>query len=407
MQTNVYIAGTGMTRFGQSKSSLIELIIEAAEKALKNSDLNPSKINSIVLGVQDAAGFTGEGNIGSKVAAAFAQHFDVKVPTATEVGAASASGATAVHYGYKDVVTLGSFENKGCYYTLSIGAEKMTHLPRERQTELIAKVIDEYGRKNGETMLSLAARVMEEQYENHGLTYADLDNMAAQLHLRAARNPNARFFGKYPTPKEIWAVLNDPNKNKVTAGKNYRLFHSTSTDDGAAAMVITSHETDIRIIGIGQGNAPMRLEERNGCYGFEATCDAAIRAFSMANLRPTDLFGRAIVEAHDAFLPYVFPQLVAMGFYRKLNDSVEAFRRGELNEDGILPVNISGGLKGRGHPLGASSLAQIVEIVSQMRGQAGELQLDRQIQYGISAAIGGFATANSVTAVENRNYHKN
>ena len=103
MQPKAYVAGTGMTVFGKSERSLIDLIIEAAEKALKDSDLDPSKINSIVVGVQDAAGFTGEGNIGSKVAAAFAKKFDVKVPIAAEVSAASASGAAVVHYCWRGV----------------------------------------------------------------------------------------------------------------------------------------------------------------------------------------------------------------------------------------------------------------------------------------------------------------
>lgn len=396
-----YIAGTGMTKFGSSNKSLLELIIDAAEEALKSSNLDPCMIDEIIISTQDAPGFAGEGNIGAKVADAYSHHFKVPLPTSKESSAASASGSAALHDGYR-MTKLEALKGNS-YHLLVIGAEKMTGV--EEPAKLIAKVLDPQSRINGKTMLSIAAEVMGIYQKEHGLSYEDLDEMAIQLHLRAARNPNARFYGNSLIEEEIRAAVKNPEKNKVVVpGTEYRRYHATSIDDGAAAVVLTTKPTDIKIVGIGQGNAPMRLEDRHGWYGFEATKIAADNAYQMSGLQPENLRGNSILEVHDAFLPYVFPQLVAMGFYKTLEDSIMAFRNGDFN-NGVLPVNRSGGLKGRGHPLGASGVAQVVEIIRQMRGQAAEsLQLAMPIEYGVAAAIGGFATVNFVTIIQNKAY---
>lgn len=418
MEPKVYIAGTGMTRFQRRGGSLLEMSIEATEKALADSDIGPEDVDHIIVGVQDASALTGESNIGSKVADAYAQHFHVPIPTSFEVGAASATGAAVLHDAYYRLIASQAL-HEGPQNILLIGAEKMSLLKRDALTEVIARVIDDQnrfklngeGNFEGETMLSVAGRDVTPLYgEQHGLKYEDLDEMSAQLHLRAALNPNARWYGQLSTPEEVWAKINDrdsPRGNPIVVpGTDYRLMHVTSTDDGAAAAILTTKETDIRIAGVGQGNAPMRLENRaEGHYGFEATYQAAIKAFEMAGLTKKGLQGNSILEVHDAFLTYVFPQMAALGLYDTLEESIEAFRVGEFNEDGPLPVNMSGGLKGRGHPLAASSLAQVVEIAKQMRGQAGELQLERPFQYGVSAAIGGFATTNYVSIVKKMNHN--
>jgi acetyl-CoA acetyltransferase len=172
------------------------------------------------------------------------------------------------------------------------------------------------------------------------------------------------------------------------------LYDCASISDGACATILTSNKTDIKISGIGHATDFLTLQCRDSLTSFEATKVAAKRAYEEAAKRPKDI---DIAEIHDAFtiLEIVNPE--DLGFF-KPGGGVSALVEGKTGLSGELPINTSGGLKARGHPVGATGLAQICEIAWQLRGEAGKRQVSAKI--GLCHNIGGFVNNNLVTILE-------
>jgi hypothetical protein len=169
-----------------------------------------------------------------------------------------------------------------------------------------------------------------------------------------------------------------------------RLYDCAPITDGAAALVLSADKTDVRISGVGQGTGPLSLRERAVFTSFPATVRAAERAYAMAQVAPQDI---DFAEVHDAFTPFEIITTEDLGFFPP-GKGGEAVLRGDTAIDGRLPVNPSGGLKARGHPVGASGLAQVVEATKTLRGQG---PLKREMKRGITQSTGGLATNNFVT----------
>jgi hypothetical protein len=171
------------------------------------------------------------------------------------------------------------------------------------------------------------------------------------------------------------------------------LYDCSPITDGAAAVVLTSDKTDVRLSGIGQATGPLSLQEREIFTSFPATKIAAARAYEMAQVTPRDI---DFAEVHDAFTPFEIISCEDLGFFPpgKGGDSTIA---GKTAIDGALPINPSGGLKARGHPVGASGLAQVVEVTKRLRGQE---PLERAPKRGLTQSTGGMGTNNFVTIIE-------
>jgi acetyl-CoA C-acetyltransferase len=319
--------------------------------------------------------FTGAGNYASLIAT----HLGFSSVPALRVETATSSGMAGLYAGFASVAA-------GLHRTvLVLGGEKMTHLPTPRVAEIIGRSIDPHERGYGTTMPALAGLVTRAAMHRHGLTLKEISQVAVKNHAHGARNPYAHFR----EPVTLEAVM----ESRVVADP-LRLFHCCPISDGAAAVVLTADTTRVRLAGIGQGMDTMAVRYRADLTTFRATQAAAQVAFKMAGFGPARV---DVAEIHDAFSPFELVSLEDTGLM-PVGKAGRATLDGETALDGRLPVNPSGGLKARGHPLAATGLSQIVELVWQLRGEAVGRQV--QARVGLAQSIGGLATNNWVTLLE-------
>jgi len=370
---DAYIAGAAMTRFGSRPDSLADLMAEAARGALTSAGLE--RPEALVVSAMNPEEFVGEGNFASHVAThvGLARTPSLRAETATSSGAAALFTAFAM-------VSAGVYRS-----VLVVGGEKMTHLPTPRVSELIGRSIDAYERSYGATMPALAGLVTRAWMARTGATLRDISLVAVKNHANAARNPWAHFR----EPVTLDAVMD----SRLVADP-LRLFHCCPISDGAAAVVVVAERAPVRIAGIGQGSDYLPLRYRDQLTSFRATQEAARAAYRMAGFGPERV---DVAELHDAFTPFELISMEDLGLAPP-GKATRMLGLGETALDGRLPINPSGGLKARGHPLGATGLAQIVELYWQLTEQAGERQVAART--GLAQSIGGLATSNWVTLLE-------
>ena len=370
---DVWIAGADMTRVGRRPERLQDLMAEAALGALHDASLE--RPEAIVVAAMNPEELVGDGNFASNVAShmGFAQIPSVRVETATS------SGAAALYAGFAEVAA-------GLYRSvLVVGGERMTHVPTPRVSEIIGRSIDPYERSYGATMPALAGLVTRALMARRGLGLREISQVSVKNHANGARNPLAHFRQEV-TVDEVLAsrLVADP----------LRLLHCCPISDGAAAVVLTAERTRVRVAGIGHGTDTLAIRHREELTSFRATRMAAQVAFAMAGFGPERV---DFAEVHDAFAPFELISLEDTGLCAA-GEAVRATLDGETALDGRLPVNPSGGLKARGHPLAATGLAQVVECVWQLTGRAEGRQLDGRV--ALAHSIGGLATSNWVTLLE-------
>ncbi len=369
----VWIAGAGMTRFGNRQESLPDLVAEAARSALSAAQLEAP--DAIVVAAMNPEEFIGEGNFASRIAThlGFAHVPSLRVETATS------SGAAAVYTGFA-AVAAGLSRS-----VLVVGGEKMTHLPTPRVSELIGRSIDPHERSYGATMPALAGLITRALMAKTGVTLKEISQVAVKNHANGARNPYAHF----QEPVSLDAVL----ESRIVADP-LRLYHCCPISDGAAALVLTAEPALVRIAGIGQGTDTLAVRYRESLVNFRATQAAAQAAYRMAGFGPERV---EVAEVHDAFAPFELIALEDLGLVPS-GKAGRATLAGETALEGRLPINPSGGLKARGHPLAATGIAQIVEVVWQLMGEAHGRQVAARV--GLAHSIGGLATNNWVTVLE-------
>ncbi len=371
----MWIAGAGMTRFGKREESLPVLMAEAAGLAL--ADAGIERPGSIVVAAMNPEEFTGEGNFGSLIAT----HLGLSHVPTIRVETATSSGMAAVYAGYA-IIASGLQDS-----VLVVGGEKMTHLPTPRVSEIIGRSIDAHERSYGSTMPALAGLITRAAMQRRGLTLKEISLVAVKNHAHAARNP----FAHFQEPVTLETVM----ESRLVADP-LRLYHCCPMSDGAAAVVLRAERAPVRIAGIGQGMESIAIRYRSDLTSFRATQVAAEAAYRMAGFGPERV---DVAELHDAFTPFELLSLEDTGLVPP-GKSGRAILDGDTAIGGRLPVNPSGGLKARGHPLAATGVSQIVELVWQLRGLAEGRQVDARI--GLAQSIGGLATNNWVALLEKR-----
>lgn len=343
---------------------------EAGRAALAAAGIERPEV--VVVAAMNPEEFVGEGAFASRIATylGFSRTPSFRVETATSSGAAAIfSGFTAIASGlYRSV--------------LVVGGEKMTHLPTPRVSELISRTIDPHERSYGTTMPALAGLVTRALLAKPGVTLREISQVAVKNHAHGALNPLAHFRQR--------VTLDEVMSSRVVADP-LRLFHCCPISDGGAALVLTSERSAVRIAGIGQGSDYMAVRYRESLTSFRATQAAAQAAYRMAGFGPERV---EVAELHDAFAPFELISLEDLGLTPP-GKAAHATMDGETMLDGRLPVNPSGGLKARGHPLAATGIAQVVELTWQLTGQAQGRQV--QARVGLAQSIGGLATNNWVT----------
>jgi acetyl-CoA C-acetyltransferase len=362
-----------MTRIGRRSETLQALMAEAARAALAMADLEAPE--AIVVGAMNPEEFVGDGNFASNVAShmGFAD-----VPTA-RIETATSSGAAALYAGFADVAA-------GLRRTvLVVGGEKMTHLATPRVSEIIGRSIDPYERSYGATMPALAGLITRAVIAGHGATLREISQVAVKNHAHAVANPYAHFRER--------VTLEQVMDSRIVADP-LRLLHCCPISDGAAAVVLTAERATVRLAAIGQGTDTLAVRHRADLTSFRATQAAAREAFAMAGFGPERV---DFAEIHDAFTPFELIALEDIGLVPP-GKAGRATLDGDTSREGRLPINPSGGLKARGHPLAATGLAQVVECVWQLTGRAEGRQLDGRV--ALSHSIGGLATNNWVMLME-------
>jgi acetyl-CoA acetyltransferase len=376
--TAVYIDGVAMTQFGRSANTLVELMCEAGSRALAASRIG--QIDAIYVAAMNPEEFTGDSNLAARVSEALEM---TGVP-ALRIETASSAGAAALHSAFQGVAS-------GYYrHVLVIGGEKMTHLSTSATTRILAQVLDSQERQCGATMPALAAMITEKYRGRYHISQARLQrilsSVALKNHLNGSRNPHAQF--REPISREKYF-------SSKWVATPLRLYDCSPITDGAAAVILTAERTDMFVSGIGQGTGPVSLRGRDSFTSFPATQVAAKRAYRMASSSPADV---DFAEVHDAFTPFEIISTEDLGFFAP-GKGGEAAETGKTSVEGALPINPSGGLKARGHPVGASGLAQIVECVRILRGDS-EVKLKREPHRALAQSTGGLGANNFVTIVE-------
>jgi acetyl-CoA C-acetyltransferase len=372
---DVWVAGADMTRVGRLAESLPDLMAVAAHAALR--DANRERPDAIVIAAMNPEEFVGDANFASNVAT----HMGFADVPVTRVETATSSGAAAFYAGFAQIAS-------GLARTVVVvGGEKMTHLPTPKVSELIGRSIDPYERSYGTTMPAFAALVTRALMSRHGVSEREIAQVAVKNHANGARNPLAHFRQEITMDVVLGSrMVADP----------LRLYHCCPISDGAAAVVLTAERASVRVAGIGQGTDALALRHRETLTSFRATQAAAAAAFAMAGFGPERV---DVAEIHDAFAPFELISLEDTGLFSP-GKAATATLDGETALEGRLPINPSGGLKARGHPLAATGLAQIVECVWQLTGRVPRRQVPCNV--ALAQSIGGPGTNNFVTLLEAR-----
>lgn len=362
-----------MTRFGKREDSLGEMILDAATAAV--ADAGYDEFDAVYVGAMNPEGFLDTANIASVITdyLGFVPAPTLRIETASSTGAALfAAGFHAVASG-------------DCRRVLIVAGEVMSRVSTPEATALMAQVIDSDERRHGATMPGLAALVTRRYMMEYGLTREELALVAVKNHHNGLHNPYAQF------QKEI--TVEDVLNSRMIADP-LRLFDCSPITDGAAAVVLSAGRGLARVLGIGQATDLVALQMRNDLTHFPSTRLAAAKAFRMADLTPTEI---DTAEIHDAFTSFELIGAEDIGLFPH-GGARRALLDGETTPEGRYPINCSGGLKARGHPVGTSGLAQIVEIVLQLTGRA-QYPYPSHARIGLTNSVGGLATNNLVTLI--------
>jgi len=369
----VAIIGVGMNKWGELwEKSINDIFVEAALEAM--DDANVDRIDSMYVGCMSSGLFVGQEHLASL----FSDYLGVAPIPTTRVESACASGGLAVRCGIMDVMS-GISD-----IVLVGGVEKMTDVSGDGATYALATAADqEYEVYQGVTFPGLYAMMARAHMHKYGTTQEQLAAVAVKNHLNGSMNPLAQF----PMKVTIEEVI-----NSVMVADPLHILDCSPITDGAAAAIICSLETAtkickkpiVKVIGMGHATDSIALHSRADLTTLRATTEAGNQAFKMASKKPEDI---NLIEVHDCFTIAEIVVLESLGFFEpgKAGPAAEA---GLTAIDGKIPVNASGGLKSKGHPVGATGAAQIVEIVKQLRGNAGQRQV-KNAKIGMTQNMGG------------------
>jgi len=371
----VFVAGIGATKVDEHwDKSLRDLMREASLKAIQDSGLSKKDIEAIYVGNMSSGFLQGQEHLGSLLATW------VGVPgvAAVKVEAACASGGAALHQAYLAV-------KSGVYdCVLVVGVEKMTDAYTGDVTDALVMAEDqEYVAFTGLSFVALNAFVYRYYMKKYGAKQEDIAYFAVHDHKYAVNNPLAQY------PRAL--TLDEVMKSPLVADPIH-LLESAPIGDGSAALVLCSEEklkalgkdVHLEMAGSAVATDVFSLHERADPTTILATVRAAKKAFSMASIEPKDV---DVLEVHDAFTVLGVIHLEDMGFAKK-GEGWKLLREGQLEKDGDLPMNTMGGLKARGHPVGATGIYQVYEIALQLRGEAGKNQVPDP-EVGVAQNVGG------------------
>jgi len=379
---SVSVIGIGETKMGKlPDSSIRDLIMEAGTKAIFDAGIEKERIQSIFLGNFNSSYLAYQSHIGPMVAEVLGLQ---NVPSIRTEGAC-ASGSLAFRQGYMAIAS-------GMYDVVLVGGvEKMTHRATEEVTTGIASASDyELEASVGITFPSIFAMIANRYFYEYRNVREEMALCAVSNHYNASLNPDAQMQ-KTVTVEQV--------KNGFPVASPLTVFDCSLVTDGAAFIVLAatdlakkiSKKRVIEVAGIGHGGDTLTAATKKSLTGFAATRQAAEQAYKMSGLTPADI---DMAEVHDCFTITQIINIEDLGFFEK-GKGGDAVAAGEINLHGSKPINTSGGLKAKGHPIGATGVSQIYEIVTQLRGEAGPRQV-KKADIGMTHNIGGTAATCTV-----------
>ena len=366
----MYIKGVGMTNFGAQPDLSHELVYEATMEALDDAQLGLEEINAIVISTMDTESNGERQRLFSGILSSILKkNVPIINPTAVCGGGGAALWAA----------------NKLDYdKVLVVGVERLLSTNSAIVTDEILMAAERiYEQTEGLNFPAQNALVAQQYMLRYKATTNDLALVAMKNHDNAFLNPKARFYKKRVTMKQI-------EKSHIVASP-LRLFDCSLSVNGAAAAVLTKEKTDIGITGSSLYVDRLAAFESEDMTTWDASRLAAEDAYQQANISHDDI---DIAELHDAFTSVELISYEDLKFCKK-GEGKTLIRKGMTNLNGKLPVNTSGGLKAKGHPISATGISQIYELVRQMRNAAGDRQVSN-IGHALAQNIGGAGSTASV-----------
>ncbi len=411
----VAVVGAGMSKFGMYKDKDSKyLFAEAFNEMLSSVDkgVDPDDIDALYLGNFTNDFFIHQGHWGPIISDLIG--LTPKPATRTE-GACAASalafreGVFAIASGFYDMVLVG-------------GVEEMSKRSTEEVAEGLAMAAIPYEKRVGFTFPGVFGATATAYFARYGATREHLMNVTIKSHNNARFNPKAQFnvsirdimdqrikrCREKGEPVPIWRdekeFLRDPAANPVVAWPMH-LYDCCPISDGASCVLLVAEEiaknfTDnpLYVVGIGQGSGK-GLHAKEELTYFEATRYAAKEAYELSGLKPEDI---QIAEVHDCFSIAEIIHIEDLGFFNP-GEGYKAVEEGLTRLDGPKPINTSGGLKCKGHPVGATGTGQLLEIWKQLRGEAGERQVPiKDLRIGAAHNLGGTGGTCTFTILEIR-----
>jgi acetyl-CoA C-acetyltransferase len=380
---DVAIIGAGMIPFGRrEEDGLMDMLAYASLKALDDAGLGDKSVGAVYVANMGAGILQHQ----TAIASALVDRLSLLPAAAETVENGPASGASAVKNGLLAVAS-------GYYdFVLVVGGEKMRDVSGWRATDFVATMthpLAEY--VYGVTLPGMAGMFTRLYMEKYGVAREHLAQVAIKNQKMGALNPYAHV--EMIITRE--GILDSPHSvvNNPVVADPLHLYDACPVSDGAAAVVLCPLEMTkevkrppILIAGFGQATDTHTLQEREDPTDLKAVTLAAQQALERAKLKPGDIH---LAELHDAFTILEIAESEHVGFFKK-GEGGKAAAAGKTQLGGTIPINVSGGLKARGHPVGATGVAQLAEVVWQLRHEVGKERQVKNAQNGLTVNFGGF-----------------
>ena len=383
MVNSVCVLGAGSTKYGKLSQSVIELGLDAAKGAIDSAGITPKDIQagyiSNVFGVADKQ---------VHMAPVLMSNLGIPHIPGLTIESACGSGSVMFREAYANVAA-------GFYdCVLAVGVEKVTHTGTALSTTLFSYCSDFfYEGGNGASFPGLFASIARAYLTKYKATEEDLAHVAVKNHENGLLNPKAHIRKRITVDD----VLNSP-----VVASPLKVYDCCPFSDGASAVILCSEDfakkngnNYIKVIGSGRGGSPAAVQSREDVTTIPSTLIAANQAYKMAGVTPKDI---DFAEVHDCFTIAEIIDIEDLGFFKKGTGGIAA-KEGITRRNGEIPINPSGGLKSKGHPIGATGVSMHALAAMQLTANAGEMQV-KDAKLGALFNMGGAAVANYVSILE-------
>jgi acetyl-CoA C-acetyltransferase len=379
MTNKVCVLGAGSTKYGKLDESVIEIALNASKDAIESAGITPKDIQagyiSNVFGVADKQ---------VHMAPVIMSNLGIPYVPGLTIESACGSGSVMLREAYANIAA-------GFYdCVLALGVEKITHTGTTQSTTLFSYCSDFfYEGGNGASFPGLFASIARVYMTTHKANEEDLAYVAVKNHENGILNPKAHVRKKI--------TIDDVMKSPVVASP-LKLYDCCPFSDGASAVILCNEEFAkksrkpyVEVIGSGRGASPAAVQAREDITTIPSTISAAKQAYKMAGITPKDI---DFAEVHDCFTIAEIIDIEDLGFFPK-GTAAHAVTEGATKINGEIPINPSGGLKSKGHPIGATGVGQVVEVFEQFTGKAGE----RTVKNAETALTHNFGATGASAAV--------